>query len=97
TRCRSHGRRLPACALRRRQERASSPLHRGDPQARPRPRSAAFAAEHLPLCHSRVRAWRELLRPRGKTMTIDETIQKIIDLKLHALAKAVRKMLELPP
>lgn len=30
-------------------------------------------------------------------MTIDETIQKLIDLKLHALAKSVREMLDMPP
>jgi DNA replication protein DnaC len=30
-------------------------------------------------------------------MTIDETIQKLIDLKLHALAKSLRQMLEMPP
>jgi DNA replication protein DnaC len=30
-------------------------------------------------------------------MTIDETIQKLSELKLHTLAKAVREMLEAPP
>lgn len=30
-------------------------------------------------------------------MTIDETIQKLIDLKLHALAKSLREMLDMPP
>ena len=30
-------------------------------------------------------------------MLINETIQKLIDLKLHSLAKAVREMLEMPP
>jgi DNA replication protein DnaC len=30
-------------------------------------------------------------------MTIDETIQKLIDLKLHTLAKGLREMLEMPP
>lgn len=30
-------------------------------------------------------------------MTIDETINKLIDLKLHTLAKSLREMLEMPP
>jgi DNA replication protein DnaC len=30
-------------------------------------------------------------------MTIDETINKLIDLKLHSLAKGLREMLEMPP
>jgi hypothetical protein len=30
-------------------------------------------------------------------MTLDETIQKLIDLKLHALAKSLREMMEMPP
>lgn len=30
-------------------------------------------------------------------MTLDETIQKLMDLKLHTLAKSLREMLELPP
>lgn len=30
-------------------------------------------------------------------MTLDETIQKLIDLKLHALAKGVREMMDKPP
>ena len=30
-------------------------------------------------------------------MTIDETINKLIDLKLHTLAKTLREMLEMPP
>jgi len=30
-------------------------------------------------------------------VTIDETIQKLIDLKLHALAKSLREMLAMPP
>lgn len=30
-------------------------------------------------------------------MTLDETIQKLIDLKLHALAKGLREMMEMPP
>jgi DNA replication protein DnaC len=30
-------------------------------------------------------------------VTIDETIQKLIDLKLHTLAKGFREMLEMPP
>lgn len=30
-------------------------------------------------------------------MTIDETIQKLNELKLHALAKSLREMLEMPP
>jgi hypothetical protein len=32
-----------------------------------------------------------------KTVTIDETINKLIDLKLHTLAKSLREMLEMPP
>jgi hypothetical protein len=30
-------------------------------------------------------------------MTLDETIQKLIGLKLHALAKSLREMMEMPP
>lgn len=30
-------------------------------------------------------------------MTLDETIQKLIDLKLHALGKSLREMMEMPP
>jgi DNA replication protein DnaC len=30
-------------------------------------------------------------------MTIDETIQKLIDLKLHVLAKSLSQMMEMPP
>jgi DNA replication protein DnaC len=30
-------------------------------------------------------------------VTIDETIQKLIELKLHALAKSLREMLQMPP
>lgn len=30
-------------------------------------------------------------------MTLDETIQKLIDLKLHALARSLREMMEMPP
>jgi DNA replication protein DnaC len=34
---------------------------------------------------------------RRKTVNIDETIQKLIQMKLHTLAKALREMLDLPP
>ncbi len=30
-------------------------------------------------------------------MTLNETIQKLIDLKLHALAKSLREMMDMPP
>lgn len=30
-------------------------------------------------------------------MTLDETIQKLIELKMHALANALREMMEMPP
>ena len=30
-------------------------------------------------------------------MTLDETIQKLIELKMHALAKALREMMDMPP
>jgi hypothetical protein len=34
---------------------------------------------------------------RRMPMTLDETLQKLIDLKLDALAKGLREMMEMPP
>src|SRR5204863_9947703 len=85
---------LPARA---RDWRAHAQERARDLEPRPRRQRAGRRAHHpAPTPRpSRERARRRLLRPKGDTaiMTDDETIQKLLDLKLATMAQAFRDLL----
>ena len=92
-------RRLPA---RDRDRRADPQERAGDPEtAASTPSRPVDATEtELPLPRPpRERARRRLLRPKGDRpiMTDEETIQKLLDLKLTTMAQAFRDLLAEPP